>query len=110
MANTADTTIDGKVINVGYTGSGDDWAYTETGITKALLVRAIIWLPSGADTLVINNEGNDGASIVHWQASAITDEKQIEFGYPGLICKPYIDLTDCTYVGLTNTKIIFIID
>ena len=110
MANTADTTKDGNVINVTYSGSGDDWNYSDDGGYSVMKIRAIIWLPSGAnDILVINNEGIDGASIVHWKASAITDTKQMAFGGDGVRFKPHIDLTDCTYADLTITKIIFIL-
>lgn len=111
MADTADTTKDGKVVNVTYSGSGADWNHsTNAEYTKAMHVRAIIWLPSGTGSCVINNGATNGASIVHWQSTAITDDKQIVFGYPGLHCKPYIDLTDCSFENLLNTKIIFILD
>jgi len=111
MANTADTTKSGKVVQVSYTGSGDDWNHLTNAGYAHMHVRAIIWLPSGAnDILVINEGGLDGASIVHWKASAITDTKQIPFGYPGVRLHPYIDLSDCTFSAVTSTKIIFILD
>ena len=110
MANTADTTLNGRIVTVGYTGTGADWDLTDAGFTNGMHIRAIQWLPSGADTLVINDGGDDGASIVHWKASAITDSKQIVYLSPGKRHKPYIDLTDCSFTDLTVTKIIFILD
>lgn len=114
MANTADTARNGKVIQVSYSGTGADWNYSTNGGFVSgthMAIRAIIWLPSGAnDILIINNGGNDGASIVDWKASAVTDTKQIVFGYPGVKLQPYIDLSDCTFGTVTSTKIIFILD
>lgn len=108
MANTADTSKSGKFIQVTYTGSGADWNYaTDGGFSDAIKVKSIQWVPTGADTLVINDAGIDGASIVHIKASAATDFRQVTFGDRGTRMKPYIDLTDCTFTGITSTKIIF---
>jgi hypothetical protein len=110
MANTADTSKAGRIIQVTYTGTGADWNYkTNGGFASALWVDSIIWLPSAAnDILIINEGGIDGPSIVHWKASAVTDTKQISFSKPVRI-KPYIDLSDQTYGTIANTKIIFIL-
>jgi len=111
LANSADTTINGKIVQVTYSGTGDDWNHDTNAGLKHMHVRAIIWYPGAAnDILVINEGGIDGASIVQWKASAITDTKQIVFGSPGVRLHPYIDLTDCTYGAITGTKIIFILD
>lgn len=112
MANTADTTLNGNFVQVGYSGNGDDWSHsTDAGFANGMHVRAIQWLPSGTDDiLVINDGGVDGPSIVHWKATAATDDKHIVFLSPGKRFKPYIDLTDCTFNDLTATKIIFVID
>jgi len=107
MANTADTTKNGLFIQVTYTGTGDDWDYTDTGFNR-MKVKSIQWHPSAAnDVLVINEEGIDGASIFHAKASADTDTKIKYFYGGGAWMKPYIDLTDCTFGTITSTKIIF---
>ena len=110
MANTADTSKSGHVMQITYSGTGADWNYlTDGGFIGAIKLAGIIWLPSGAnDVLVINEGGIDGPSIVHWKATAITDTKQIVFS-PPLRLRPYIDLTDCTYTDLTITKIIMLL-
>ena len=71
MANTADTSIAGKIVEVTFTDSGADWNYsTDCGFDE-MYVKSIIWHPSGADDILVVNEGGvDGPSIVHWQAYA----------------------------------------
>ena len=111
MGNTADTSKSGKVVQVTYTGSGADWNHLTDAGYNAFYVRAIIWYPTANnDKLIINEAGIDGPSIVHWEASADNDTKQIVFGHPGVKLHPYIDLTDCTFGTVTSTKIIFILD
>ena len=108
MANTADTLKAGNVIEVTYSGTGDDWNHKDDGgFNHPIKVKSIIWYPTANnDKLVINEGGNDGPSIVQWEASADNDTKQINFAN-GMWMKPYIDLTDCTFGTVTSTKIIF---
>lgn len=70
MANTADTTAAGKIIEVTFTGTGADWNHsTDGGFADMMHVKSIIWHPSGADDILVINEGGvDGPSIVHWKA------------------------------------------
>ena len=71
MANTADTSIAGKIVEVTFTGTGADWNHSTDGGFDAMYVKSIIWHPSGADDVLVVNEGGvDGPSIVHWKAYA----------------------------------------
>jgi len=109
MANTADTLKAGHFIQVTYSGTGADWAYTSAGYGNgALKIKSIMWFPTAAnDILIINEGGIDGPSIVHAKASADTDTMRFTFGEGGTWMKPYIDLTDCMFGTVTSTKIIF---
>jgi hypothetical protein len=111
MANTADTSKSGHVLQVTYSGNGADWNYKDDGgfSPGAIKVAAIIWHPTAdGDTLVINEGGIDGPSIVHWEASDSGVQPQIVFS-PPVRLRPYIDLTDQTFNTITSTKIIFIL-
>ena len=111
MADTADTTKAGKVVQVTYSGGGADWNHSTDGGYAHMHIRAILWYPTANnDKLVINEGGIDGPSIVQWEASADNDVKSISFGHPGVRLHPYIDFTDCTFGTTTSTKITFIID
>ena len=71
MANTADTSKAGKIIEVTFTGTGADWNYSTDAGFDCMHIKSIIWHPSGAsDVLVVNEGGVDGPSIVHWKAYA----------------------------------------
>lgn len=71
MANTADTSKAGKIVEVTFTGTGADWNYSTDGGFDEMYVKSIIWHPSGADDVLVVNEGGiDGPSIVHWKAYA----------------------------------------
>lgn len=71
MANTADTSKAGKIVEVTFTDSGADWNYSTDGGFDEMYVKSIIWHPSGADDILVVNEGGaDGPSIVHWKAYA----------------------------------------
>ena len=109
MANTADTTKAGHFVQVMYSGTGADWAYTSMGFGSGeVKVKSIMWFPTAAnDILIINEGGIDGPSIIHAKASADTDTMRFTFGEGGTWMKPYIDLTDCTFNAVTSTKIIF---
>jgi hypothetical protein len=109
MANTADTTKAGHFVQVMYSGTGADWAYTDMGFgSGAVKVKSIMWFPTATDDVLIINEGGiDGPSIVHAKAADDTDTLQFLFGDGGTWMKPYIDLTDCTFGTVTSTKIIF---
>lgn len=111
----ATTTKDGKVVQVTYTDTtDDDWNHSDdAGYVAGMLVRSISFKPGATNDILIVTEGaNDGASIVHWKASAATDIKSISFGSPGVHLKPYIDYGNCTFGAgtITAVKIIFTID
>ena len=111
MADASATSKSGNVIQVTFTGAGGDWVWSTNGgyTGDGIKVRAIEWLPSAAnDILVVNEGGADGPSIVHWKAGGISDSKQITYG-SGVWMKPYIDFTDCTFTTTTTTKVMFII-
>ena len=113
MANTADTSQDGKIIQVTYSGSGDDWNYSDdAGFTSGMIVTDILWLPTAQDdVLVINEGGIDGPSIIHAKngAATVTERHFRLGGKHGIAIHPYIDLTDCTFGTVTSTKITFIL-
>ena len=106
------TTVDGKVISITYDDTTDlDWDYTDAGFTAALQVRAILWYPTaGNDILIITNESNTGACIVHWNSVTQYKEIFISFGNPGVRLKPFIDYGNCTFAGAATQKITFILD
>ena len=110
MANTADTSKAGNIIEVTYSGTGDDWDYVTDGeYASAIKVQSIQWHPSAdGDKLVINEGGLNGPSIVHSEATDSGGLYQFDFG-EGTWMKPYIDLTDCTYDTVTSIKIIFVL-
>jgi len=111
----ATTTKDGKVVQVTYSNTDDDdWNHSsDAGYANGMTVRSISFQPGAANDILIVTEGAlDGASIVHWKASAATDTKSISFGSPGVHLKPYIDYGNCTFAtaSYAAVKIIFTID
>ncbi len=112
MANTADTLEKDGTIQVSYTASGADWDYiTDTPAYAKLgyLCTAITLHGKDTDVFVINEDSNDGPSIVHWQLGADTDDR-VRLFRPAKWIKPYIELTDQTYATITSVKITFTLE
>jgi hypothetical protein len=116
MANTADTLKSGDIVEVTYTGTGDDWNYFDDGGFEediGMKVKSIQFHPSGDDDILVINEGGiDGPSILHIKTTATTglgtsDDRVKYFGDQGTWIKPYIDLSDQTFTDVAAVKIIF---
>ena len=110
MANTADTTETNGGIQVMYSGTGADWNYataTPFYARSGYICRSITFHGSAInDVCIINEGGDDGASHVHWQLSAATDDRVKYFSPPKHI-RPHIDLSDCDYTDPTVVKVTF---
>lgn len=113
MANAAVTTLGGSFVQVTYTGAGLDWSYlfSNSPFPDGMKVYSIEFNPGAAnDKLVVNEGGNDGASIIHVECVDENDDKIKYFHPNGRWMKPYIDLSDCTFgagADATGVKIIF---
>lgn len=112
MANTADTSKAGNILQVTYTASGADWNYaTDGGFgTGPIWVKAISW-KAGADgdILKIREGSNTGPFILVDEATDsgnTSGPRVIPFsGIRGTPMRPYIKLTDCT--SITDATITF---
>jgi len=69
-------------------------------------IKAIGFTGNAADVLIVRNGGIDGAAICQLTLTAEERDKMVHFGEKGLLCKPYIDVSDCTVAG--TERIIFI--
>ena len=100
----------GQTIEMTFSDATTDFVWgTSTGSTEsdALVVRSILFDPSGADTMVVRDGGVTEPAIMRVSCSDSNDQKEIFFGERGKIMRPCIEGDDITLVTPASAKLIF---